>query len=165
MTETGAFDLLPSRLAELEPVATADVGYLVIADLTGYVAHISGSEIEHPPAIAGDLPETIVGRLEPPFRLAKFEGPKDGPLPASRRTMTAMLGGSASDSRRLRLKVGAFRQTLVKQMLCERWWSVEWRIERPRGQGANLIKQTLYERCRAGWVALEWPSRSGRWSS
>jgi uncharacterized protein YndB with AHSA1/START domain len=54
--------------------ATPESGYLVIADLTGYTAYLSGSEIEHAPAIAGDLLETIVGRLEPPFRLAKFEG-------------------------------------------------------------------------------------------
>ena len=47
---------------------------MVIADLTGYTAYLSGSEIEHAPAIAGDLLETIVGRLEPPFRLAKLEG-------------------------------------------------------------------------------------------
>jgi Protein of unknown function (DUF2652)/Polyketide cyclase / dehydrase and lipid transport len=56
-------------------MATApESGFLVIADLTGYTAYLSGSEIEHAPAIAGDLLETIVGRLEPPFRLAKFEG-------------------------------------------------------------------------------------------
>ena len=54
--------------------ATPETGYLVIADLTGYTAYLSGSEIEHAPVIAGDLLETIVGRLEPPFRLAKFEG-------------------------------------------------------------------------------------------
>jgi hypothetical protein len=30
--------------------------------------------LEHAPVIAGDLLETIVGRLDPPFRLAKFEG-------------------------------------------------------------------------------------------
>jgi hypothetical protein len=53
---------------------TPETGFLVIADLTGYTAYLSGSEIEHAPAIAGDLLETIVGRLEPPFRLAKFEG-------------------------------------------------------------------------------------------
>ena len=53
---------------------TPESGFLVIADLTGYTAYLSGSEIEHAPAIAGDLLETIVGRLEPPFRLAKFEG-------------------------------------------------------------------------------------------
>ncbi|MBF8290359.1 MAG: hypothetical protein HW391_1327 [Chloroflexi bacterium] len=51
-----------------------EAGFLVIADLTGYTAYLSGGEIEHAPTIAGDLLETIVGRLEPPFRLAKFEG-------------------------------------------------------------------------------------------
>jgi uncharacterized protein YndB with AHSA1/START domain len=54
--------------------ATPESGFLVIADLTGYTAYLSGGEIEHAPAIAGDLLETIVARLEPPFRLAKFEG-------------------------------------------------------------------------------------------
>lgn len=54
--------------------ATVETGFLVIADLTGYTAYLSRSEIEHAPAIAGDLLETIVGRLDPPFRLAKFEG-------------------------------------------------------------------------------------------
>ena len=54
--------------------AIPESGYLVIADLTGYTAYLSGSEIEHAPTIAGDLLETIVGRLDPPFRLAKFEG-------------------------------------------------------------------------------------------
>jgi hypothetical protein len=54
--------------------ATPETGFLVVADLTGYTAYLSRSELEHAPAIAGDLLETIVGRLDPPFRLAKFEG-------------------------------------------------------------------------------------------
>jgi uncharacterized protein DUF2652/polyketide cyclase/dehydrase/lipid transport protein len=54
--------------------STPESGFLVIADLTGYTAYLSRSELEHAPAIAGDLLETIVGRLEPPFRLTKFEG-------------------------------------------------------------------------------------------
>ena len=54
--------------------ATPETGFLVLADLTGYTAYLSGSELEHAPVIAGDLLETIVGRLDPPFRLAKFEG-------------------------------------------------------------------------------------------
>ncbi len=54
--------------------ATPETGLLLVADLTGYTAYLSRSEIEHAPAIAGDLLETIVGRLEPPYRLAKFEG-------------------------------------------------------------------------------------------
>ena len=55
-------------------MASPETGFLVIADLTGYTAYLSSSELEHAPAIAGDLLETIVGRLDPPFRLAKFEG-------------------------------------------------------------------------------------------
>jgi Protein of unknown function (DUF2652)/Polyketide cyclase / dehydrase and lipid transport len=54
--------------------STPETGFLVLADLTGYTAYLSRSELEHAPAIAGDLLETIVGRLDPPFRLAKFEG-------------------------------------------------------------------------------------------
>ena len=54
--------------------ATPETGFLVLADLTGYTAYLAGSEIEHAPMIAGDLLETVVGRLDPPFRLAKFEG-------------------------------------------------------------------------------------------
>jgi uncharacterized protein YndB with AHSA1/START domain len=53
---------------------TPESGFLLIADLTGYTAYLSSGEIEHAPTIAGDLLETIVGRLEPPFRLAKLEG-------------------------------------------------------------------------------------------
>jgi hypothetical protein len=51
-----------------------ETGFLVVADLTGYTAYLSRSELEHAPTIAGDLLETIVGRLDPPFRLTKFEG-------------------------------------------------------------------------------------------
>jgi hypothetical protein len=54
--------------------ARPETGFLVIADLSGYTAYLSRSELEHAPTIAGDLLETIVGRLDPPFRLAKFEG-------------------------------------------------------------------------------------------
>lgn len=51
-----------------------ETGYLLLADLTGYTSYLAKGELAHAPVIAGDLLETIVGRLEPPFRLAKFEG-------------------------------------------------------------------------------------------
>ena len=54
--------------------AAPESGFLLIADITGYTAYLARGEIEHAPTIAGDLLETVVGRLEPPFRLAKFEG-------------------------------------------------------------------------------------------
>ena len=54
--------------------ATPETGFLILADLSGYTAYLSRGELEHAPAIAGDLLETIVGRLDPPFRLTKLEG-------------------------------------------------------------------------------------------
>ena len=54
--------------------ATVETGFLVLADISGYSAYLSRGEIEHAPTIAGNLLETVVGRLEPPFRLAKLEG-------------------------------------------------------------------------------------------
>lgn len=54
--------------------ATPETGTLLLADLTGYTAYLSRGEIEHAPVIAGDLLETVIGRLEPPFRLSKLEG-------------------------------------------------------------------------------------------
>lgn len=48
--------------------------YLLIADLSGYTAYLATSEPEHAPVIAGDFIETVVGRLEGPFELAKLEG-------------------------------------------------------------------------------------------
>jgi hypothetical protein len=55
-------------------MSSVEQGFLVLADLTGYTAYLARGELAHAPVIAGDLLETIVGRLEPPFRLAKFEG-------------------------------------------------------------------------------------------
>ena len=54
--------------------ASPETGFLVIADLTGYTAYLSRGELEHAPTIAGDLIETVVGRLAPPLHLAKLEG-------------------------------------------------------------------------------------------
>jgi hypothetical protein len=52
--------------------AIPETGLLLLADLTGYTDYLSRGELEHAPTIAGDLLETVVGRLEPPFRLAKL---------------------------------------------------------------------------------------------
>lgn len=46
----------------------------VIADITGYTSFLSGVELDHAHDIIADLMDTVVRRLRPPFRLAKFEG-------------------------------------------------------------------------------------------
>ncbi|HEX5579297.1 MAG TPA: DUF2652 domain-containing protein [Candidatus Limnocylindria bacterium] len=47
---------------------------LLLADLSGYTEYVAASEPEHAPAMAGDLVESVVKQLRPPFRLEKLEG-------------------------------------------------------------------------------------------
>ena len=45
----------------------------VIADISGYTGFLAGVELEHAQDIIADVMDTMVRRLRPPFRLAKFE--------------------------------------------------------------------------------------------
>jgi hypothetical protein len=47
---------------------------MLLADLSGYTAYMANSEPDHPPALAGDLVETVVRQVRPTFQLAKLEG-------------------------------------------------------------------------------------------
>lgn len=47
---------------------------LLIADLSGYTGYLVHGEVEEAPLIAGDLIDTVIGRLVPPFELAGLEG-------------------------------------------------------------------------------------------
>jgi hypothetical protein len=47
---------------------------LLIADISGYTAYLSGVELSHAEDILADLMGTIVSSLRPGFRLAKLEG-------------------------------------------------------------------------------------------
>src|SRR5439155_3723467 len=46
----------------------------VIADISGYTSFLAGVELDHAHDIIADVMDTVVRRLRPPFRLAKFEG-------------------------------------------------------------------------------------------
>src|SRR6059058_6667027 len=46
----------------------------VIADISGYTSFLAGVELDHAHDIIADVMDTLVRRLRPPFRLAKFEG-------------------------------------------------------------------------------------------
>lgn len=46
----------------------------LIADISGYTSFLAGVELDHAQDIIADLLDTVVRRLRPPFRLAKFEG-------------------------------------------------------------------------------------------
>ena len=46
----------------------------LIADISGYTSFLTGVELDHAHDIITDVMNTVVRRLRPPFRLAKFEG-------------------------------------------------------------------------------------------
>ncbi len=49
-------------------------GYLLLADISGYTAFLTGTELEHSHAIIHELNTLIRGRLVPPMRFVKLEG-------------------------------------------------------------------------------------------
>ena len=49
-------------------------GFLVLADISGYTAFLTGTELEHAQAIIHELTTLIRERLAPPLRFVKLEG-------------------------------------------------------------------------------------------
>ena len=49
-------------------------GFLLIADITGYTAYLSESELEHARETLTDLLELLVEETQPPFTVAQLEG-------------------------------------------------------------------------------------------
>lgn len=49
-------------------------GYLLLADISGYTAFLTGTELEHAHAIIRELTKLIRERLAPPMRFVKLEG-------------------------------------------------------------------------------------------
>src|SRR5205814_3269609 len=47
---------------------------VLIADVSGYTRFLNGAELDHAQDIIADVMDTVLTRLRPPFRLAKFEG-------------------------------------------------------------------------------------------
>jgi hypothetical protein len=54
-----------------EPVRN---GYLLLADISGYTAFLTGTELEHANAIVRELTTLVRARLSPPMRFVKLEG-------------------------------------------------------------------------------------------
>lgn len=51
-----------------------NVGYMLIADLSGYTAYLTSTELEHANGVIAGLLESIVARLEDPLHLWRLEG-------------------------------------------------------------------------------------------
>ncbi len=55
-------------------LAKPESACFVIADISGYTSFLNGAELDHAQDIIADVMDTVLRRLRPPFRLAKFEG-------------------------------------------------------------------------------------------
>jgi hypothetical protein len=53
---------------------TPQIGYLVIADISGYTSFVAKSELEHSHEILSELLELLVSRFQPTMTLSKLEG-------------------------------------------------------------------------------------------
>src|SRR3954462_5542574 len=55
-------------------IAKPEAACFVIADISGYTSFMAGVELDHAHDIIADLMNTLLKRLRPTFKLAKFEG-------------------------------------------------------------------------------------------
>jgi hypothetical protein len=49
-------------------------GFLVLADISGFTAFVTTTELEHGPPIIATLLEEVIGRISPPLELLEVEG-------------------------------------------------------------------------------------------
>ncbi|MBI4637607.1 MAG: DUF2652 domain-containing protein [Candidatus Rokubacteria bacterium] len=52
----------------------AEHGFLVLADISGFTAFVTGTELEHGAEITGVLLESVMRRLAPPLEIQELEG-------------------------------------------------------------------------------------------
>ena len=68
-------------------------GTLVLADISGFTAFLTATELEHGPQIIGALLEAVMSQLSPPFEIQEVEGDAvfavgpDGTLPSPARVL------------------------------------------------------------------------------
>src|SRR5262249_9556538 len=49
-------------------------GFLVLADISGFTAFVTATELEHGAQVTGVLLETVMGQLSPPLEIQELEG-------------------------------------------------------------------------------------------
>jgi hypothetical protein len=55
-------------------MAETNRGFLVLADISGYTAFVTATELEHGPPIIAALLEGVIGRISPPLDVLEVEG-------------------------------------------------------------------------------------------
>jgi hypothetical protein len=49
-------------------------GFLVLADISGFTAFLTATELEHGPPIIKELLEAVIGKIAPPLEIHGIEG-------------------------------------------------------------------------------------------
>src|SRR6058998_2564348 len=62
------------RRAQREVEMETKQGFLVLADISGFTALVTATELEHGPAIIADLLEAVIRRISPPLEIEGIEG-------------------------------------------------------------------------------------------
>jgi hypothetical protein len=55
-------------------MAETQHGFLVLADISGFTAFVTATELEHGPPIIAELLEEVIRRIAPPLRIEGIEG-------------------------------------------------------------------------------------------
>ena len=58
-------------------MAETSRGFLVLADITGYTAFVTATELEHGPPIVAALLEEVIRRIAPPLDVLGIEGRRE----------------------------------------------------------------------------------------
>ena len=72
---------------------TTNRGFLVLADISGYTAFVTATELEHGPPIIAALLEAVIERIAPPLDVLQIEG--DAVFALGRGRHAGAAGGSA----------------------------------------------------------------------
>src|SRR5712692_3236 len=59
---------------EGESDTMSDEGFLILADISGFTAFVTATELEHGAPVTGELLETVMQRLAPPLEIQELEG-------------------------------------------------------------------------------------------
>jgi hypothetical protein len=55
-------------------MAETQRGFLVLADISGFTAFVTATELEHGPPIIAELLEEVIRRISPPLQIEGIEG-------------------------------------------------------------------------------------------
>ena len=63
----------------------SDEGFLILADISGFTAFVTATELEHGAQVTGALLEAVMERLAPPLEIQELEGDAVFAIGADRR--------------------------------------------------------------------------------